>query len=136
MEALDGPGGNLVRLDGGAALSMTVSTRTVTIHEQVMAVLDALLEPFSSGIGRRALAEVVLLGLVCGPLGVWVLLLHELRGQVHGPRDAARARAHCADRPAARARRGRRAARAALIALAARDERIGATWASPSRSPR
>jgi ABC-type Mn2+/Zn2+ transport system permease subunit len=38
-------------------------------------VIDALLEPFRSGIGQRMLAELVLLGLVCGPLGVWVLLL-------------------------------------------------------------
>jgi len=38
-------------------------------------VIDVLLEPFRSGIGQRMLAEVVLLGVVCGPLGVWVLLL-------------------------------------------------------------
>jgi manganese transport system permease protein len=38
-------------------------------------VIDALLEPFRSGIGQRMLAELVLLGIVCGPLGVWVLLM-------------------------------------------------------------
>jgi ABC-type Mn2+/Zn2+ transport system permease subunit len=38
-------------------------------------VIDALLEPFQSGIGQRMLAELVLLGVVCGPLGVWVLLM-------------------------------------------------------------
>jgi ABC-type Mn2+/Zn2+ transport system permease subunit len=37
-------------------------------------VIDALVEPFRSGIGQRMLAELVLLGIVCGPLGVWVLL--------------------------------------------------------------
>ena len=36
--------------------------------------MDALLEPFQSGIGQRALFAAVLLGLVCGPLGVWVVL--------------------------------------------------------------
>lgn len=36
--------------------------------------MDALLEPFRSGIGQRALLEVVLLALACGPLGAWVVL--------------------------------------------------------------
>jgi ABC-type Mn2+/Zn2+ transport system permease subunit len=38
-------------------------------------VIDALLEPFRSDIGMRMLAELVLLGVVFGPLGVWVLLM-------------------------------------------------------------
>jgi ABC-type Mn2+/Zn2+ transport system permease subunit len=33
-----------------------------------------LLDPFTSGIGGRALAEVLILAVACGPLGVWVLL--------------------------------------------------------------
>lgn len=37
------------------------------------AVIDALLDPWRSGIGQRALAEVVLLGAVGGALGFWVL---------------------------------------------------------------
>lgn len=37
-------------------------------------MIDALLEPLSQGIGRRAALELVLAGLACGPLGVWVLL--------------------------------------------------------------
>jgi ABC-type Mn2+/Zn2+ transport system permease subunit len=37
------------------------------------AVADALLDPWRSGIGQRALAEVVLLGAVGGALGFWVL---------------------------------------------------------------
>lgn len=36
--------------------------------------MDALLEPFQSGIGQRALIGAVLLGAVSGPLGVWVVL--------------------------------------------------------------
>src|SRR3712207_1252678 len=39
--------------------------------------MDWLFDPFASGIGRRALAEVVLLGAACGPLGVWVLLYRQ-----------------------------------------------------------
>jgi ABC-type Mn2+/Zn2+ transport system permease subunit len=37
-----------------------------------MDVLDALLDPWRSGIERRALIEVVLLGGFCGALGFWV----------------------------------------------------------------
>ena len=37
------------------------------------AVADALLDPWRSGIGQRALAEVVLLGTMGGALGFWVL---------------------------------------------------------------
>jgi ABC-type Mn2+/Zn2+ transport system permease subunit len=33
-----------------------------------------LIDPFAEGLMQRALVEVVLLGAVCGPLGVWVLL--------------------------------------------------------------
>jgi len=35
--------------------------------------MDFLLEPLQSGIGRRALLEVLLLSVVCGPLGFWVM---------------------------------------------------------------
>ena len=38
-------------------------------------MLDPLTDPFAGEIGRRALVEVVLLGVACGPLGVWVILL-------------------------------------------------------------
>jgi ABC-type Mn2+/Zn2+ transport system permease subunit len=37
-------------------------------------MLDWLIDPFAGGIMRRALAEVLVLALACGPLGVWVLL--------------------------------------------------------------
>jgi ABC-type Mn2+/Zn2+ transport system permease subunit len=36
-------------------------------------MLDWLLDPFAGDIRRRALGEVLLLSLACGPLGVWVL---------------------------------------------------------------
>jgi ABC-type Mn2+/Zn2+ transport system permease subunit len=35
---------------------------------------DALFDPFRTGIGQRALAEMLLIAVVCGPLGVWTLL--------------------------------------------------------------
>jgi ABC-type Mn2+/Zn2+ transport system permease subunit len=40
-------------------------------------MLDALTEPFAQGIGQRALAELVILGAVCGPLGVWITLYRQ-----------------------------------------------------------
>jgi len=36
-----------------------------------------LLDPFASPIVQRALAEVLILSLACGPLGVWVLLYRD-----------------------------------------------------------
>jgi ABC-type Mn2+/Zn2+ transport system permease subunit len=91
------------------------------------AVLDALLEPFASGIGRRALAEVVLLGLVCGPLGVWVLLLR----QSYAAESLAHAMlpglvlAALAGLPLVLGATAGMLLGACLIALAARDERVG-----------
>ncbi len=40
-------------------------------------MFDLLLEPWSSAIMQRALAEVVVVSLVCGPIGVWVLLYRQ-----------------------------------------------------------
>ena len=40
-------------------------------------MLDLLTDPFAQGIGQRALAESLVLGVVCGPLGVWVCLYRE-----------------------------------------------------------
>jgi len=40
-------------------------------------VLDALTDPFSLGIGQRALLELTILGLVCGPFGVWLVLFRQ-----------------------------------------------------------
>ncbi len=36
--------------------------------------MGALLDPFRDPITQRALAEVTILGLACGPLGVWIVL--------------------------------------------------------------
>jgi ABC-type Mn2+/Zn2+ transport system permease subunit len=39
--------------------------------------MSALLDPFRDGIGLRALAEVLVVAVACGPLGVWVLLFRQ-----------------------------------------------------------
>jgi ABC-type Mn2+/Zn2+ transport system permease subunit len=40
-------------------------------------MLDWLLDPFSSALMQRALAEVLVIAVACGPLGVWVLLYRQ-----------------------------------------------------------
>lgn len=40
-------------------------------------MLDWLLEPWSSAIMQRALAEVLVVGVACGPIGVWILLYRQ-----------------------------------------------------------
>ena len=40
-------------------------------------MLDALTDPFAGTIGGRALAEVALLAVTCGPLGVWIILYRQ-----------------------------------------------------------
>lgn len=39
--------------------------------------MDVLLDPFSQGIGLRALVELTILGAVCAPFGVWVVLYRQ-----------------------------------------------------------
>lgn len=40
-------------------------------------MIETLTDPFSQGIGLRALVELVILGGVCGPFGVWVVLYRQ-----------------------------------------------------------
>ena len=40
-------------------------------------MLEWIVDPFSSGIGQRALLEVVIIGAICGPLGVWIVLFRQ-----------------------------------------------------------
>jgi ABC-type Mn2+/Zn2+ transport system permease subunit len=40
-------------------------------------MLGWLLDPFSGDIARRALLEVIAVGVACGPLGVWILLYRQ-----------------------------------------------------------
>src|SRR5918998_558274 len=115
-----------------------------------MEVLDFLLDPLRSGIDRRALAELALVGALCGALGFWVVterLAYGAESLSHGllpgvvlaalagaplvagaaggagggpPRLAVAPRRRGAPRP-----RGRRVRRAAPPALGARLRPVG-----------
>ena len=91
-----------------------------------------LLDPLRSGVGLRALAEVVALGAICGPLGFWVLsfrLSYAAESLAHGLLPGLVAAALLGVPLLGGAAVGVAAA-AALIAVAARDERIGADTAT------
>jgi ABC-type Mn2+/Zn2+ transport system permease subunit len=90
-------------------------------------MLGWLLDPFAGGIMQRALAEVLLLSVACGPLGVWILLYRESyaaeslsHGMLPGLVVAALVGA-----PLVLGAAGGVILAAAGIALAARDERLG-----------
>lgn len=91
-------------------------------------MLDWLLDPFTGSIMRRALVEVLLLGLACGPLGVWVLLYR----QSYAAESISHAMlpglviAALVGLPLLLGAAGGVLAAAAVIALAGRDERLGA----------
>jgi len=90
-----------------------------------------MLELLDSELLRRALAEVVLLGVVCGPLGVWILHLRH----TYAAESLAHAMlpglvlASLAGAPLVLGAAGGIIAAALLIALAARDRRIGSELA-------
>jgi ABC-type Mn2+/Zn2+ transport system permease subunit len=95
-------------------------------------VIDFLLDPVRSGVGLRALAEVAMLGAVCGPLGFWVLsfrLSYAAESLAHGLLPGLVAAALIGVPLLGGAAVGVAAA-AALIAVAARDDRIGADTAT------
>ena len=91
-------------------------------------MLDWLLEPFSGAIMQRALVEVVVVGLACGPMGVWILL--------HRQSYAAESIAHAMlpglviaaliGLPLVAGGAAGLVVAAALIVLAGRDQRLGA----------
>jgi ABC-type Mn2+/Zn2+ transport system permease subunit len=90
-------------------------------------VLGWLTDPFQDAFMRRALAEVLVLGLACGPLGAWILLYRQSyaaesisHGMLPGLVLAALAGA-----PLVLGAAGGVLVAAAAIALAGRDERIG-----------
>jgi ABC-type Mn2+/Zn2+ transport system permease subunit len=90
-------------------------------------VLSWLTDPFASDLMRRALVEVLVLAVACGPLGVWVLL--------HRQSYAAESLAHgmlpglvvaaLAGAPLVLGATGGVLVAAAAIALAGRDARLG-----------
>ena len=86
-----------------------------------------LLDPWRSGIGRRALIEVILLGGFCGALGVWVVsfrLTYGAESLAHGMLPGLVVAA-LLGAPLVLGAGGGALVAAGLIALAARDERIG-----------
>jgi len=90
-------------------------------------VVDWLLDPFSGAIGRRALVEVILLGLACGPLGVWIVLYrrsYAAESISHGMLPGL-VLAALAGVPLLLGAAGGVLLCAATITLVARDERLG-----------
>src|SRR3954447_8017718 len=89
--------------------------------------LSWLLDPFSGAIAQRALAEVLLLALSCGPLGVWIVLYR----QSYAAESIAHAMlpglviAALAGAPLLLGATGGVLAGGGAIALAGRDERVG-----------
>jgi ABC-type Mn2+/Zn2+ transport system permease subunit len=97
-----------------------------------MDVLDPLLDPWRSGIDRRALFEVILLGSFCGALGFWVVterLTYSAESLAHGLLPGL-VLAALAGAPLLLGAAGGVLVAAALIALAAGDDRIGADTAT------
>jgi ABC-type Mn2+/Zn2+ transport system permease subunit len=90
-------------------------------------VLDFILDPFRSGIDRRALLELALVGSLCGALGFWVVterLAYGAESLSHGLLPGL-VLAALAGAPLLLGAAGGALAAAALIAFAARDGRIG-----------
>jgi ABC-type Mn2+/Zn2+ transport system permease subunit len=97
-----------------------------------MDLVDPLLEPLRSGLGRRALVEVVLLGCFCGALGFWVVeerLAYGAESLSHGMLPGL-VLAALAGAPLLIGAAGGVAAAAVIIAVAGRDERLGADTAT------
>ena len=92
-----------------------------------MDVLDFLLDPLRSGIDRRALLELALVGGFCGALGFWVVterLAYSAESLAHGLLPGL-VLAALAGAPLLLGAAGGALVAAALIAFAARDPRIG-----------
>ncbi len=95
-------------------------------------ILDFLLEPWRSGIGQRALAEVALVGAIGGALSFWVVtfgLAYGAESLAHGMLPGLVAAA-LIGAPLVLGALGGVLAAAAAVGLAGRDERIGADTAT------
>jgi ABC-type Mn2+/Zn2+ transport system permease subunit len=90
-------------------------------------MLDWLLDPFSGALMQRALAEVLVVAVACGPLGVWVLLYR----QSYAAESISHAMlpglvvAALVGAPLLLGAAGGVLVAAAAIALAGRDDRLG-----------
>ena len=92
-----------------------------------MEVVDFLVDPLRSGIDRRALLELALVGGFCGALGFWVVterLAYSAESLSHGLLPGL-VLAALAGAPLLLGAAGGALVAAALIAFAARDARIG-----------
>ena len=97
-----------------------------------MGFLDFLIDPWRSGIDRRALLEVALLGVACGGLSYWVTtfrLSYAAESLAHGMLPGL-VLASLAGAPLLLGATGGVLAAAAAIALASRDDRIGSDTAT------
>lgn len=97
-----------------------------------MDLLDVLLDPLRSGIDRRAMLEVALLGASCGALGFWVVserLSYAAESLAHGMLPGL-VLAALAGLPLLLGAVGGVLAATVLIGAAARDPRIGADTAT------
>lgn len=94
-------------------------------------MIELLTEPFAQSIAQRALAEVVILGSICGPIGVWILLYRQsyaAESIAHGMLPGL-ALAALVGVPLVVGAGAGVAVAALLITLAARDQRIGSELA-------
>ena len=92
-----------------------------------MEVIDFLVDPLRSGIDRRALLELALVGAFCGALGFWVVterLAYSAESLSHGLLPGL-VLAALAGAPLLLGAAGGALVAAALIAFAARDPRVG-----------
>jgi ABC-type Mn2+/Zn2+ transport system permease subunit len=90
-------------------------------------LVDLVLDPWRSGIARRALVEVMLLGCFCGAFSFWVVrerLSYAAESLSHGLLPGL-VLAALAGAPLVLGAAGGAASAAVLITLAGRDERIG-----------
>ena len=93
-----------------------------------MEVIDFLLDPLRSGIDRRALLELAMVGSLCGALGFWIVterLAYGAESLAHGLLPGL-VLAALASAPLLLGAAGGALVAAGLIALASRDPRVGA----------
>src|SRR5829696_2974318 len=106
----------------GAPSAPPARARGLTVE-----AVDFVLDPFRSGIDRRALLELALIGSLCGALGFWVVterLSYGAESLSHGLLPGL-VLAALAGAPLLLGAGGGALAAAALIAFAVRDARIG-----------
>jgi manganese transport system permease protein len=93
-----------------------------------MEVIDFLVDPLRSGIDRRALLELAMVGSICGALGFWIVterLAYSAESLSHGLLPGL-VLAALAGAPLLLGAAGGALVAAALIAIASRDPRVGA----------